>query len=127
MDKLNKIFEKISKGEALTLDEFDHLRMYQEQIDDNLEVIEGRKLGLRVDNFSFRTSGAGVAIVVGHTANSPGASGTDPINQSEYPWNKDLALKIKAKCQSMAIESRIFYRDGIRKRQQDVEVVIFSL
>ena len=76
--------------------------------------------GLRAETFALRSGGNGLAIVVGHTLASPGASGGPPINQSESPWNKDLASKIKAACSAVGVEFKIFFRDnlGISRVQQ---------
>jgi hypothetical protein len=52
-----------------------------------------------------------LAIVVGHTAAAPGASGRAPISQSEYPWNKDLADKIVAECAGLGASAEAFFRD----------------
>jgi hypothetical protein len=57
--------------------------------------------------------GRKLAIVVGHTRIAPGASGGPPINQSEYPWNKDLAAMIAQVCTGRAIICKTFFRDGI--------------
>lgn len=52
-----------------------------------------------------------LAIVVGHTAAAPGASGRAPISQSEYPWNTDLANKIVSECLGLGVTAEIFLRD----------------
>lgn len=53
-----------------------------------------------------------LAIVVGHTANAPGASGRAPISASEYPWNKDLANRIKNECAALGVSAEVFLRDN---------------
>lgn len=52
-----------------------------------------------------------LAIVVGHTADAPGAYSAT-LASSEYPWNKDLAQRIAA-LGTATLESRTFFRDGI--------------
>jgi N-acetylmuramoyl-L-alanine amidase len=53
-----------------------------------------------------------LALVVGHTLNSPGAYGVAPIGTYEYPWNKDLANIIKSRAVEKGIECAIFFRDN---------------
>jgi len=57
-------------------------------------------------------SGSKLAIVVGHTAVAPGASGVSPVSASEYPWNKDLAAKIVSECSALRASAAVFFRDG---------------
>ncbi len=60
---------------------------------------------------------AKLAIVVGHTKNSPGAEAVAPISQHEYEWNKDLALMMtQTALQDFGpgkVGVEVFYRDGI--------------
>ncbi len=113
MEKIDSIIEKLRSGSELTYEEFDALRGYQESIDDGLEILSGRRDGIREIDLRARSKSAGFAIVVGHTKTAPGASGVKPVGQSEYPWNKDLASKIKSACVQLGVESKIFYRDGV--------------
>lgn len=117
MDAFSEIEWKIRNGRDITYDEYQKIRSQREYIDDLEETLRGIRSGVAAEGPSIasieRASGPAVAIVVGHTQNSPGASGGAPINESEYTWNSDLADKIKVHCQSKNIESRIFYRDGI--------------
>jgi len=58
-----------------------------------------------------------LAIVVGHTAKSPGARAALPIDQHEYEWNKDLAQRM-AKAAATArgapdVAVEIFLRDRV--------------
>jgi N-acetylmuramoyl-L-alanine amidase len=55
--------------------------------------------------------GKKLAIVVGHTAMRPGASGVAPVSASEYPWNKDLASKIVSECSALGATAAVFFRD----------------
>jgi len=116
MESIESLLSKVASGEELTYEQFDALRGYQETLDDAFEVLKGRedlRSGMALEAVRPKSSGAGFAIVVGHTKSSPGATGVKPIGQSEYPWNKDLAAKIKAACSAKGIESDIFYRDGV--------------
>lgn len=113
MENLLKIEKQIRAGNDISYEDYQKLRAYREYIDDLEEELRGFRNGTRSLMFGLRSVGQSLAIVVGHTQNSPGASGTSPINQSEYPWNKDLAAKIKQECQNRGVESKIFYRDGI--------------
>jgi hypothetical protein len=66
----------------------------------------------------------GAAFVVGHTKAHQWAAGVKPIGQNEYPWNKDLAIRIKALCDADNLRCEIFYRDlggivGAYKRVRD--------
>ena len=54
-----------------------------------------------------------LALVVGHTSKQQGARAVEPIDQFEYPWNKDLAQQIKLECGRRDITCGIFYRDGV--------------
>ena len=82
--------------------------------------------GISAAKFSITASNSvpSAAIVVGHTKSSPGASGIKPIGKNEYPWNKDLAARVKALCDSSNVRCEIFYRDvggiaGAYKRVRD--------
>lgn len=54
-----------------------------------------------------------LAIVVGHTKTSPGAIAVAPISAAEYPWNLDLAAKIKAVGAKRQVDVRVRLRDNI--------------
>lgn len=58
----------------------------------------------------------GLAIMVGHSARSPGYAGASPPfsgdERHEYWWNKDLALRIRQYAQSRGIRCEVFTRDG---------------
>lgn len=57
-----------------------------------------------------------LAIVVGHQRTGPGAYAVHPINQHEYEWCGDLALRIAETTHKEGVATRIFKRDlgGIR-------------
>lgn len=103
----------VTNGEMLREEDYDRLRALREQINDILEIQSGLEEEY-VETKSFgRASGPAFAIVVGHTRNSKGAAGGEPINEREYPWNKDLAEMILSECMDRNVESKIFYRDKI--------------
>lgn len=54
-----------------------------------------------------------LAIVVGHTANRPGAVAGPPIDQQEYTWNCDLAEMIKVAAADEGLDTKICLRDGV--------------
>lgn len=54
-----------------------------------------------------------LAIVVGHTERSTGASSVPPMSASEYPWNKDLAAKIVTECSALGATASVFFRDNV--------------
>lgn len=98
----------------------------REQIDDIIDggggIIEekpAKKSGVRRGRTRGPGDGGGggggarkLAIVVGHTAIAPGATGRAPISASEYPWNKDLANKIKDECAALGVSAEVFLRDN---------------
>ncbi len=50
-----------------------------------------------------------LGIIVGHTANRPGAH-SPFLESSEYPWNSDLADRVKQN--AGALKTKVFFRDG---------------
>jgi N-acetylmuramoyl-L-alanine amidase len=58
----------------------------------------------------------GLAVMVGHTAASPGCGGAHPPfpdnDYHEYGWNKGLALRIRKFAQVCGIRCEVFTRDG---------------
>lgn len=52
-----------------------------------------------------------VAIIVGHTKSSQGA--TSYTGESEYSWNTKVANFMKDEFDKLGVESKIFFRDGI--------------
>ena len=113
MSDIDAIASRANQNAELTYEEFQQLLAEQERLDDLVEIVRGNANGVRSESFALRSVGNALAIVVGHTQASPGASGGPPINQSEYPWNKDLASKIKAACSAVGVESKIFFRDNV--------------
>lgn len=111
MDELQSIERKIREGSEITYEDYQTLRAYREYLDDLEETLAGG--GTETRSVPEHASGAGFAIVVGHTANSPGAAGATPIGAPEYAWNKDLARRIEAECGSRGVEVRTFFRDGV--------------
>lgn len=57
--------------------------------------------------------GSKLAIVVGHSKKKQGAIAVNPINQSEYLWNDQLAEKIRSAAGQRGVDCAIFYRDGV--------------
>ncbi|GAB5502771.1 N-acetylmuramoyl-L-alanine amidase [Pyruvatibacter sp.] len=57
-----------------------------------------------------------LAIIVGHQRTAPGAHAVHPINQHEYEWCGDLAMRIAETSHKEGVATRIFKRDlgGIR-------------
>ncbi|MER9316325.1 N-acetylmuramoyl-L-alanine amidase [Mesorhizobium sp. M0659] len=112
MSELRELQGRLRQGGELSYDEYQRILAQQEQLDDLLEMMRGNANTAHADRLVPRSAG-GFAIVVGHTQTSAGAYGGPPINQSEYPWNKDLASKIKTICAGLGVPAKIFYRDGI--------------
>lgn len=61
-----------------------------------------------------------LAIIVGHTERRPGARALPPIDQHEYPFNKEVARRMQAVAANRGIAARTFFRDdvGIRGAYQ---------
>jgi N-acetylmuramoyl-L-alanine amidase len=57
-----------------------------------------------------------LAIIVGHSERNSGARALAPINQSEYPFNKNLALRMEQAASERGITTRTFFRDNIGMR-----------
>lgn len=56
--------------------------------------------------------GSKLAVVVGHTQESPGAFGQAPVNQNEYFWNGDLADRMKRHAEGVpGLAVEVFFRD----------------
>jgi N-acetylmuramoyl-L-alanine amidase len=53
------------------------------------------------------------AIVVGHTAEAPGAHAIAPLNMYEYEYNKGLADLLSAALMDLSILSKTFLRDNV--------------
>ena len=56
---------------------------------------------------------ARLAIIVGHTEASPGASALPPIDRNEYPFNSDIAKLMEQAARDRGIAARTFFRDGV--------------
>ena len=54
-----------------------------------------------------------LAIIVGHTERRSGAHARPPIDQSEYPFNKDVARRIELAAVGRGIAARTFFRDNV--------------
>jgi hypothetical protein len=54
-----------------------------------------------------------LAIIVGHTESRPGARALPPIDQNEYPFNKEVARLMEQAAAGRAIAARTFLRDGV--------------
>eukprot|EP00873_Tetraselmis_striata_P005416 jgi/Tetstr1/425680/TSEL_016100.t1 len=114
MVDIAEIERRILAGEEISYEDYQVIRAEQERLNDLEEILSGAGAGVDAEKeIVARASGPAVAIVVGHTKNSPGASGGAPIHKSEYPWNKGLAAMVHQACMAQGIQSKIFFRDGI--------------
>lgn len=61
-----------------------------------------------------------LAIIVGHTQRRQGAAALAPINQNEYPFNKEITRRMELEAANRGIMARTFFRDdvGIRGAYQ---------
>ncbi len=101
--------KQLSESEVL------QLLMQAEEYEDALDVLHPED-AVKEDPTvfeTFDTASSKLAIVVGHTQRSQGASGATPISTTEYIWNKQLAKHIKSIASSHNIGCKIFYRDGV--------------
>jgi hypothetical protein len=89
-----------------------HLR---EQVEDTLETLTHEPPTAAAPLAALPPDAAAprLAIVVGHTKNATGAFGVPPINENEYPWNKELAATLLARATPAGIACKVFFRDGI--------------
>lgn len=53
-----------------------------------------------------------LAIIVGHSKDSPGAKGVPPLDVHEYVYNSELAKEVQLQAKKIGLVSAIFYRDG---------------
>ncbi|WP_037545362.1 N-acetylmuramoyl-L-alanine amidase [Stappia stellulata] len=114
MADIAEIERRILAGEDISYEDYQAIRAERERLNDLEEILLGKRAGVEVEKeIVARATGPAVAIVVGHTKNSPGASGGAPIHKNEYPWNKDLAAMVHQACMSRGVQSKIFFRDGI--------------
>jgi len=114
MADLGEVERRILAGEEISYEDYQVVRAELERLNDLEEVLLGTRAGVEVEReIVSRATGPAVAIVVGHTKTSPGASAGPPIHGSEYPWNKDLATMVHRACMARGVQSKIFYRDGI--------------
>lgn len=54
-----------------------------------------------------------LAIIVGHTARRSGARALPPIDDSEYPFNKEVARLMELAARERGVVARTFFRDGV--------------
>jgi N-acetylmuramoyl-L-alanine amidase len=54
-----------------------------------------------------------LAIIVGHTEARSGARALPPIDQSEYPFNKEVARRMELAAENRGIAAHTFFRDGV--------------
>lgn len=54
-----------------------------------------------------------LAIIVGHTQERQGAAALAPINQNEYPFNKQLAQRMEIEAADRGILAKTLFRDGV--------------
>jgi hypothetical protein len=115
MVRKSKTAVKLAAGIMPSEREMSDLRARSEYLDNLMDMATSlaikKKASLAPSLENHVAAAEGAAIVVGHTKLKPGASGIKPINQSEYPWNKDLAASIKALCDAVDLRCEIFYRD----------------
>jgi hypothetical protein len=99
-------------------------RVFQEQLDEIRDAIHPEQaelnrippLEVESDVLASSADNGGLAVMVGHTADSPGYGGAHPpfpdYDYHEYGWNKDLALRIRKFAQTCGIRCEVFTRDG---------------
>ena len=98
----------------------EHLRGLREEIEDLRDILPAANNRSGVDSAANAERGehdasrvGKLALVVGHTQASQGAHAGTPINQSEYPWNRDLAERAVAIANGRSVSARVFLRDRI--------------
>ncbi|OQX15966.1 MAG: hypothetical protein BWK73_05405 [Thiothrix lacustris] len=97
--------------DVLNKEMLDYQLMKAEEYENTLDILHPEDVIKQEKAFLFRSSK--LALVVGHSARSPGAKGCPPISRHEYHWNQFLAKIIKDIATAKGINCEIFYRDGI--------------
>ena len=123
--RLREVARELAVLEGGLTDEakFAHREAIKEEFEDLLDRLNPAE-AIPSPPPSDALSREGLAIVVGHTARSQGAtalsppfpadSPTTPLSErNEYSWNRDLALKIKERADRAGIRCAIFFRDGV--------------
>jgi hypothetical protein len=97
-------------------------RYWRERAEELLDALnpEARRLDEPSDEALLERAGPtsdGLAVMVGHSRKSIGASALSPpfppeLEAEEYHWNSELAQQIKALADRHGIRCKIFYRDG---------------
>jgi N-acetylmuramoyl-L-alanine amidase len=99
-------------------------RVINEQLDEIRDALHPEQaeinrvppLETESDILAGGTDSGGLAVMIGHTAMSPGYGGAHPPfpdnDYHEYGWNKDLALRIRKFAQSCGVRCEVFTRDG---------------
>lgn len=110
--------------------DIDRLIALREQIDDMIDTMlnaENTEAAeeLADDASVSRAIRPVLGVIVGHTQVAPGAFAVAPIGQSEYPWNLDLARKIKTAGAAQDVDVRVRLRDkvGIRGAYDQISEV----
>ena len=92
----------------------DRLQSIIDELEDLLDTLESDSATL--EDSGIADESAKLAIVVGHTKQRPGASSLPPIDQSEYPWNTDLARLMLEHAAKTGLNAKTFFRDNIGVR-----------
>jgi len=77
-------------------------------LDYKAEGFEGYKIA--IVNIILKEIKMKLGIIVGHNQRQQGANGIDPINASEFLYNKKIAEIMKANAKSFSLKSKIFNR-----------------
>ena len=115
LEELQRALSLYKKG-SIDPDSSEQLRYIQELTNEIVEIERNLALGMPHPEVPIEKSAQpnGLAIVVGHTGSAPGLAGIVPpfrIGDSEYPWNTDLADKMKVIAVQRGYRCDVFFRD----------------
>lgn len=98
---------------AIVLDEAAVARLYRikRDLEDFLDQVNATPEPLPAPETSI-FKGTPVAVIVGHSAKSPGAYGKPPIDTNEYQWNKDLAARMASLAPARGLDLHVLTRDN---------------
>lgn len=88
------------------MDEREYLYSLKRQIEDRIDTLEPPAEPPPIPAYLRR-----LAVVVGHTARSPGAY-SKTLGVNEYAFNKDLAARMVAAAEKHSVAVSVFYRDN---------------
>jgi hypothetical protein len=71
----------------------------------------------RISSSEARREAVRLAIIVGHSEDSPGARATFPIDMYEYHFHDKLAIDIYREARENGLDAQVFKRDGISRRK----------